>query len=415
MSPHSRFFHTRPPRILPYLAALICCALSLTAIARGIDAEPFEVAVTTEAAIQVQAQAQAQAQTKAQAIFRVPAAVQDRGILNADVLALSDEFKAVLDARIAPINNPEKRAEALHELLFAPENYFIGYVGKYTFTAAETLNYGGGNCMSLANLLVAAARHVGLRAYFQEAQVEDWEDHADDGYYVLAGHVNVLIKLGGRTRMTVEFLAPFIGRPAHTRIMSDKEALAQYYNNLAMDQLHAGHLAAAQDYLDKALETDDSNPMIWSNMGVIAKRLGDLNAAEAHYLTALKRDNNYPSAAKNLSVLYMEKGHPEKAEKYARIVEKHNRRNPYYLGKIADRAMEREQYSDAIDLLRDAIKIKDDEDRFHFELAQAYYLSGDMKRAARAMKKAKELAGNPADRQRYSSKLKLLNRLYEQS
>jgi len=118
-------------------------------------------------------------------------------IADVDVLALSDEFKTTLDRQINTIRQPSRRVMALHELLFGEDGYDIRYRGQYTRTAMETLTLGGGNCVSLANLYVAAARHAGLDARFQEAHVpEDWEESAS-GYYVVPGHINVLVRLRG--------------------------------------------------------------------------------------------------------------------------------------------------------------------------------------------------------------------------
>lgn len=327
-----------------------------------------------------------------------------------DVLALSDEFKAVLDSKIQPIRWPTKRAEALHELLFGLNAYDIRYHGDHTRTAMETLRMGSGNCVSLANLFVAAARYVGLDAHFQEVQVpEDWEDReADGGYYVIAGHVNVIVELGSRRKMTVEFLQTYEGSNAESRLLSDDEALAQYYNNLGMLRLHNNELAYAKAYLQKAVDTYGESPLVWSNLGVVEKRLADHAAAETAYLNALKHDRHYLSAIKNLYVLYIHDGKREQAEPYAAIVEKYNRRNPYYLSKLAARATKDGDYKEAIKLLKRAIKIKDNEDQFHFSMAKAYYLAGDVKRSEKAMKKAEKVAKDPANQEKYRRKLEAL-------
>jgi tetratricopeptide (TPR) repeat protein len=329
-------------------------------------------------------------------------------IADVDVLALNDEFKGVLDTQVNSIRQPSRRVLALHELLFGEHGYDIRYQGQYTRTAMETLTLGSGNCVSLANLYVAAARHVGLDARFQEAHVpEDWEESAS-GYYVVPGHINVLVKLRGHRDFTVEFLSAYEGRAAKTRILSDDEAVAQYYNNLGMKHLHEDAPQVARQYLKKALQLYDRSPLLWSNMGVIKKHLGQYKAAEAAYLTSLKYDDEFLSAIKNLYVLYMQTGEAEKAARYAEIVEAYNRRNPYYLEKLANIALNSGDYEAAIELLKQAVDIKESEDRFHFTLAKAYYFSGDLKRATEAMEKAREVATSPRDQERYRNKLAAL-------
>ncbi len=329
-------------------------------------------------------------------------------IADVDVLALSDEFKFALDRQINTIRQPSRRVLALHQLLFGEDGYDIRYRGQYTRTAMETLTLGGGNCVSLANLYVAAARHVGLDARFQEAHVpEDWEE-STSGYYVVPGHINVLVRLRGHRDFTVEFLSAYEGRAAKTRILSDDEAVAQYFNNHGMKHLREGAPQVARQYLKKALDLYDHSPLLWSNMGVIEKYLDRYEAAEKAYLTALEYDDEFLSAIKNLYVLYMHTAETEKAARYAEIVEEYSRRNPYYLEKLAKQALDKGEHEAAIDLLKKAIDIKEDEDRFHFALATAYYFSGDLRRATQAMEDAREVAASPREKARYRHKLEAL-------
>lgn len=64
-------------------------------------------------------------------------------------------------------------------------------------------------------------------------------------------------------------------------------------------------------------------------------------------------------------------------------------------------------------LLKKAVDIKNDEDRFHSALARAYHLLGDVRRARQAMGTALKLADNPTDQERYSNKLAALHQLSE--
>ncbi len=329
-------------------------------------------------------------------------------IPDAEVLTLSPEFRQVLDSQIKVLHRPSSRVLALHELLFGPDGYNVQYHGAYTRTAMETLNWGSGNCVSLANLYVAAARYVGLQAYFQESQVpEDWQESAA-GYYVVPGHVNVLVKLRGHRDFTVEFLSAYEGRGAKTRVLSDEEAIAQYYNNLGMKYLQQDKLALSYAFSQKALSLYDASPLLWSNRGVIEKHMGNLALAEQAYLESLRLDAEFLSAAKNLYVLYLQTGEEAKAQRFSEKIEAYNRRNPYYLEKLALTALGDAAYDDAIDLLKKAIKIKKTEDRFHFALAKAYYYSGDIERASGAMAQAQEVADTAQDKQRYQGKLAAL-------
>jgi len=177
-----------------------------------------------------------------------------------------------------------------------------------------------------------------------------------------------------------------------SRRITDKEALAQFYNNLGADALVENQLAKAHAYFVKAVETDPFAAYIWSNMGVVYRRNGQTEDAKAIYQTALNLDSEELVALNNLYSIHMEQGNEAAARDIQKRVERHRRKNPYYLQHLSVQAVEEQRYDDSIKLLRRAIRLKEEEYRFHVSLAQSLALNGETVKAQQSLQRAKELA-----------------------
>ena len=73
-------------------------------------------------------------------------------------------------------------------------------------------------------------------------------------------------------------------------------------------------------------------------------------------------------------------------------VERHRRKNPYYLHRLSSEAIDEQRYEDAIVLINRAIRLKKDEYRFHFTLARSLLLNGEKDAALQSLAQAKQLA-----------------------
>jgi Flp pilus assembly protein TadD len=170
------------------------------------------------------------------------------------------------------------------------------------------------------------------------------------------------------------------------------QAEAQYYNNLGADALVDFELSTAYAYFRKALETDPNEAYVWSNLGVVLRRNGQTDDAIFAYETALKIDPDLNVALNNLYTIHEEDENFEAAQQLERRVERNRRKNPYYLHHLAEIANEEQRYSDAVTLLNRAIRIKENEYRFHYTLAQSQSLSGNPEIAEASLDRARQLA-----------------------
>jgi tetratricopeptide (TPR) repeat protein len=228
-----------------------------------------------------------------------PAALAD-----VDALALDEEATRFIEERTAGIDDPYEKVRALRSAVFDDDG--LGFVvdKSRTFTAQEAFDHGGGNCLSLANLFVAAARHLGIDAVFQV--VEPRKPRASGSLSVVEQHINVsgaLVWQGQSARYVLDYLAVPEVDFNEARIISDRRALAHYYNNIAMEQLSDGEIEIALQYLKKAALTDGEVDFVWSNLGVVYRWRADRNAAVYAYQHALSLEGGSQLASRNLAFL----------------------------------------------------------------------------------------------------------------
>ena len=70
------------------------------------------------------------------------------------------------------------------------------------------------------------------------------------------------------------------------------------------------------------------------------------------------------------------------------------RQNPYYLHHLAELANDEHRFDDAIDLLERAIRMDDQEYRFHYAMAQSQFYAGHFDDVRASLLRARQLAGD---------------------
>lgn len=327
-----------------------------------------------------------------------------------ELLSLSEEIKSQLDTEVATIRSKVKRAQYLHYFMFAPEHWGIGYTASSTLTAQQTYDQRKGNCISLAALYIASARHVGLEASFQNVHVPPlWENKGD--YYVVPGHINAVVHVP-RADVHIEFLETFFSNeiePGDTEVIDDKRAIAEYHNNIAMEVMASGdHYPLVMRHLDKAIKMNPKLDVAWSNYGVVLKFDKQFELAEEKYRRAIALNRRNFSALTNLYVLLSETNRIDEADKIFKKIARYSNKNPHYLAKIAEAALSNEHDEAALKSINKAIKFDATVARFHHIKAIALYRLGEREDSIKALKKAAEAAKEPDDEQRYRNKVSKL-------
>lgn len=315
---------------------------------------------------------------------------------------------ALVQQRVMPVASREDRLKALVHLAFDDDGLALQYDPKATHTVAESYATRRVNCLSFTLLFVALARDAGLQAHVQEVgRVLSWYQDGDALYN--AGHVNVGVRVDGRTG-SIDLDSSILMDRRGPRAISDRRALAHYYNNRGAELMAAGDMDAAQQYLALALRMDAGFAGAWNNRGVLALRRGDLRQARSDYEAALAADPSHASTLSNAIALYRRLGDaPRTAAMLARLqrVQKTDPFRDYLLGDEAER---RGDYATAIGRYRRALRLYNGAHPLYFALARAYFLSGDYRHADFALQQALTLS-DEGTQPRYQAKLAALRRL----
>ena len=311
-----------------------------------------------------------------------------------DVLAVSPAMREFLERYVLEYPSAQTRLELLTLAITSSGVLNFKYDDSLTLTAAEAFEARSGNCLGFANMMVALARAAGLDAHYQEVFIRpEWSDYEDDTV-LLFNHVNVVIETQ-RMSWVVDVSGVTIRPTERRRIIEDRYAKALYLNNIAVESLLVNDLPTAYAYMRKSIESDATATDPWVNLGVLYGRNDQLDDAAFAFNRALAIDGEEHSAMSNLYEVYVEQGKLDLAEQIEARVERYRRNNPYYLLKLSDQALANRQYRESIDLLKSAIKKKDDDYKLHFALAKTQYLSGELAAAQESLSRARELA--PAD------------------
>jgi hypothetical protein len=214
---------------------------------------------------------------------------------------------------VGTIASRSERARSLKDVMFDPKGFGLRYTEVITRTAAETLEKGEGNCLSLAAVYVGLARGIGLRANFLDASNRIEEVHADEDVVVKTGHVTAVVYTENG-KAALDFGQRF-GPFQFFRVMDDMEATAHFYNNRGYELIHEAQQESrpidwnevARNFL-MATRVRKGFVRAWNNLGVAYVRLGRLADARACYEEAIALDPEFASPRTNLGILLMESG-----------------------------------------------------------------------------------------------------------
>ena len=323
-----------------------------------------------------------------------------------DILEMTPEMIEFVESYMEGSTNRYRRMQRLVHAIIGDGNFNLVYDDK-TRTASETFTAARGNCLSFTNLFIAMARYLEIHAEYQEVDIPpDWSLAGESFFF--SQHVNVLVDLGVGMQRVVDFNIYDFQPTYERRTITDARGRAHYFSNIGVEHMMNGNNTLAYANFRQALKEDSRFSPAWINMGILHRREKYPNYAETSYKQALEIYQFNLIAMSNLANLYEEEGKSEWAEQYKDRVRLHRMNNPYYRYAKANTAFIDGDYRTAIENLKYAINMIDDEDRFYFLLSLSYLMSGDKEESTRWMKKAEEVAKQNESREKYSHKLDLL-------
>lgn len=259
--------------------------------------------------------------------------------------------------------NESGRIKLLVRALHADDGLALRYDATATLTPQDAFVQRRANCMTHTLLFIALARDLGIDARFNQVDIPPtWDLRGDD--VVLYRHINARIGTGER-RYTIVDLAPDEYDPAYRqRLLSDRQAEAQFYSNRSVDLLTARQPTEALRYQLHALQLDPDQAFLWSNLSQVYLAIGNARAAQAAIDIALQLDPDSLSAYGTASRVYQMLGDRARAQTFRRQAEKLQRRNPYFHYQLAQRAYAAGRFRHALDETRTAISLYPEDPRF---------------------------------------------------
>lgn len=327
-----------------------------------------------------------------------------------DPLYISDDIKQLIDSRLSPRDSEETRVEKIQEILYDEEFLDIQYSDEKTHTALEVFHERNGNCLSVMNLYVAMARYAGVDASFQLVDVQpSWDRRGN--LLVLSQHINATGRFNVARHYVVDFTPEISLQQLTSRVVSDLDARALYFNNLGVEAMIAEDFERALIYLKNALFLDPDQSIAWNNIGTAYNRLGDKTLAEYSYQMAFSTDSRSAIAVSNLAKFYRGNGQVRLAREYERAIERFNNQNPYYHYAQGSIAFASEDMEAARVAFRRALRLKREEPDFYSALAQVYAALGDLEEAQRMNESAMKLVAQNAEiYQPSEDKLRIIDR-----
>lgn len=312
-----------------------------------------------------------------------------------DPLHITPRLREFIHSRAQSGDPPRTRMLSLANAVFDPDGVNLVYDDAATHTAAQTFESGLGNCMGFSNLLVAAAREAGLNTHFElVSNFQNWEQQGD--LLLRTQHVRV-VSLIHQQKMVFDFFPRPVDPGSWSRVLSDTDARAHHFNNLAAIEMQEGDNARAYGYLQKALGTSPGIGFVWSNLGALLSRQGLNEEAEAAYGEAMRLEPELLTAVSNLQRLYERTGRAEEAAALSGQVRRYRERNPYFHFWLAEQAYEEGRYAEAVTHYREAIKRKKNERDFYVGLSRSYYKLGKKLAARKAISKSHKIFTPAAD------------------
>ena len=324
-----------------------------------------------------------------------------------DIVATEEAMRAFV-AKIAEVPKERDRLRALLDLMRRKGYVADSYEPYLNLTAPEAFAAKRGNCLSYTSLFVALARAAGLDARFQMVAVPPDYDSVG-GRLVLNKHINVRVEnVPGRGTVTVEFSEEYASGIYDRRAVPDLYATALHYNNLAFAHARDGDPRSEFVYLRKAIDATPDNPDYWANLGVFYGRQRQHDHAVAAHRRALSFDAYHGAAIRGLANAYTALGRDEAARLFRKRIARSKARDAYGYFALAQRAFEASHVAYSLELLGNAIRLHDDDHRFHQLQGEAYAELGDdaaaeasFKRARTAARAGREEARSRATIERY--------------
>lgn len=331
----------------------------------------------------------------------------------ADIFKLTPEMKDYAQQQIVRRQREKSPQQALFDALYAKGQLKLEYDSAMTRNAAQAFQARAGNCLSLVIMTAALAREAGLQVSFQSVAVDDnWSRSGN--LYFSSGHVNLMLgkpRLDNRNGydahefMTIDFLPPDVLRRQVSQPLEEPTIIAMYMNNRAAETLVAGQVDDAYWWAREAIGHDPAFIPAYNTLGVIYQHHGDHAAAERVLRYAYQQTPANTVVMFNLAQSLRDLNRPAEAQALADQLARLEPQPPFYFFNQGREAMRQGDYARARSLFARELQRDPYYHEFHFWMAAASYMTGDLADADKHMQLALENSTARSDHDLYAAKL----------
>ena len=345
------------------------------------------------------------------ALFGEPLRVPDFSEMIALTPSQRAEFMRFFNSGVNSRHEPHQRVYQYLERRLGDTDF-----QHRTLPASVTIDTRSGNCMSLALVTTAFARLADIEIGWQLADADPV--YSSEGSVIYsAEHIQTLLYRPefslnshsfafGRPYLLVDYYTD--SAPSTGTRLRESEMIALVYQNLAIEALAEGRLRESFWFLRAGLEHDPANSNLYNAMAVVHRRAGDADTAEQLYRFALDEFGDRLIVLRNYRKLLLAGNRIDDAERIERRIMVLPDPDPYPLLGLGDEAAETGKTDVALAYYRRAAEVAPYLHEIYLKMARIHTGRGDLRRAERALRKARDHAWAESDQQRYQAKLMAL-------
>jgi tetratricopeptide (TPR) repeat protein len=290
-------------------------------------------------------------------------------------LEIDADMKAAVDRAVGRHHAPGNRLRYLARYLTDSGFVNFQYLPNQSLTARQAFRQRRGDCMAYTNLFMALARYLDIDAYFVHVrEVQNYYERA--GYFFVSSHVAVGYGQGPAAEV-IDFAKEISDwKLALYSSISDDEALALYYNNVAVDHMVSGRSREAERLLRFWLEREPDVAEIYNNLGVLLNRMKRHDEALRLLAEGIRRFPTYEPLFTNGLTAARGAGRLDVAEALERRGQEIEHSDPFFLFARALHFYHDDRYAAAAPLFEQALRAKPDSPVIVAWLTRTYLAAG---------------------------------------
>ncbi|MGR3969881.1 tetratricopeptide repeat protein [Shewanella sp. 1180_01] len=290
----------------------------------------------------------------------------------------------------------------------------FNYEGR-NYIASEALRTQSGNCMSLALLTYAVANILNVETTFQVIHSSPLLTDIKDDLVVSSDHVRVFLSesaykghyLSGGNHTVIDYFPDVNDRAG--AIVSEKEFLAMFYRNLAVDALLEGDLSRSFAMLERGVLLAPKYSPVINMMAILHRRAGDYDTSRDFYKYGLEIADSQVVLLSNYRQLLRQVDDKKELSSVEAQLLALNDSTPYEWYGLGLDALKSADYKKAQIYLKKFLNNTPYFHRAYYDLARAQFALGDIRSAQESLHQALELAKLPDNLQMYKAKLQWLS------